>query len=72
MNYNDHNPPHFHARYQDQEVIVEVHSGVVSGTMSRRALQLLFEWMELHQAELLENWNRARERRPLLAIPPLP
>ena len=19
MNYNDHNPPHFHARYQEQE-----------------------------------------------------
>ena len=22
MNYNDHEPPHFHARYQDQEIIV--------------------------------------------------
>ena len=71
MNYNDHNPPHFHARYQDQEVIVEIQSGVVTGTMSRRALQLLFEWMEQHQEELLRNWSRARERKPLLPIPPL-
>jgi hypothetical protein len=25
INYNDHNPPHFHARYQEQEVIVDIH-----------------------------------------------
>ena len=37
LNYNDHNPPHFHARYQDQEVIVEIQSGLVTGTMSKRA-----------------------------------
>ena len=29
MNYNDHMPPHFHARYQDQEVTVEIETGVV-------------------------------------------
>jgi hypothetical protein len=72
MNYNDHNPPHFHARYQDQEVIIEIQSGVVTGTMSRRALRMIFEWAEQHQEELLLNWSRARERKPLLPIPPLP
>ncbi|HVG44023.1 MAG TPA: DUF4160 domain-containing protein [Longimicrobium sp.] len=46
LNYNDHNPPHFHARYQDQEVIVERQTGLVTGTMSKRALQLLFDWAE--------------------------
>jgi hypothetical protein len=72
LNYNDHNPPHFHARYQDQEVMVEIQSGVVTGSMSKRALKMLFEWAEQHEAELMENWERARERRPLLPIPPLP
>lgn len=71
FNYNDHNPPHFHARYQDQQVIIEIESGVVTGTMSKRALQLLFEWYEQHQAELMENWSRARDRKPLLPISPL-
>ncbi len=37
MNYNDHPPPHFHARYQDQEVLVEIETGLVQGKMSRRA-----------------------------------
>ena len=72
MNYNDHNPPHFHARYQDQEVIMEIQTGLVRGTMSRRALRLLFEWADMHQEELMRNWELARERRPLESIPPLP
>lgn len=72
MNYNDHSPPHFHARYQEQEVTIEIQSGVVCGTMSRRALQLLFEWLDLHRIELLQNWQLARQRQPLQAIPPLP
>ena len=72
MNYNDHSPPHFHARYQDQEVLVEIQSGLVTGTMSKRALRLVLEWMDLHQAELMQNWERARERKPLQPIDPLP
>ena len=28
INYNDHQPPHFHARYQDQEVLVEIETGI--------------------------------------------
>ena len=34
MNYNDHEPPHFHARYQDGEVTVEIETGIVRGVMS--------------------------------------
>jgi hypothetical protein len=72
MNYLDHEPAHFHARYQDQEILVEIESGLVRGVMSKRALRLVFEWMEAHHAELLENWRRARERQPLESIQPLP
>ncbi|HEX7181730.1 MAG TPA: DUF4160 domain-containing protein [Thermoanaerobaculia bacterium] len=71
MNYNDHNPPHFHARYQDQEVIVDLGTGVVRGTMSKRALQMLFEWTDQHREELLKNWELARQRKALEPIAPL-
>lgn len=71
MNYNDHLPPHFHARYQDQEVTVEIESGLVQGRMTRRSLRMVLEWSELHAAELLINWERARKRQALLPIPPL-
>jgi hypothetical protein len=72
MNYNDHNPPHFHAEYQDYEVIVDIRTGSITGKMPRRALKLLWLWLDDHQDELLENWRRARARRPLLKIDPLP
>lgn len=72
MNYNDHAPPHFHARYQDQEVTIEIQTGIVTGKMSRRALNMLFDWLDQHQDELLANWERAKERLPLLPVSPLP
>lgn len=72
MNYQDHEPPLLHARYQDQEVLLEIDSGLLTGTFSRRALRLLFEWTELHKGELERNWVRARNKEPLQPIQPLP
>ena len=72
MNYNDHPPPHFHARYQGNVALIEIESGLVRGTMPRRALRLIFDWAEVHHEELLRNWELARERKPLEPIAPLP
>ena len=71
MNYRDHNPPHFHARYQEHEITVEIRSGIVTGSMPRRALKLIFEWYEKHEVELMANWERARAGEPLEEIAPL-
>jgi hypothetical protein len=71
MNYNDHLPPHFHARYQEEEVTVEIETGLVQGRMSRRALRMVLEWSEKYQHDLMNNWNRARARKPLQQVPPL-
>jgi hypothetical protein len=72
MNYREHDPAHFHARYQGFEVSIELESGRVTGEMPRRALQLIFEWMDLHRAELFDNWNRVKSLEPLAKIEPLP
>lgn len=71
MYYNDHGPAHFHAIYGSYEVTVEIESGTVAGTFPPRALGHVQEWRELHKAELLQNWQRARDREPLLKIAPL-
>ena len=71
MNYNDHPPPHFHAEYQDYEATLEIATGAVTGHMPRRALNLLWAWLDLHEAELAENWERSRRRQPLKPIEPL-
>jgi len=71
MNYNEHNPPHFHAKYQDEEIVIEIYSEKIEGKMSKRALSMIFEWMEKYKEELIENWDLARQRKALKNIPPL-
>ncbi|MEE9431637.1 MAG: DUF4160 domain-containing protein [Melioribacteraceae bacterium] len=71
MNYREHNPPHFHAIYQDYEISVDIETGVVKGQMSKRALRMIFEWLELYKKELLYDWTLAQDRKSLVKIPPL-
>lgn len=71
MNFADHPLPHFHARYGDYEITVEIESGVIRGEFPKRALRAVLEWAELHQAELMSDWELAQARRPLRPIAPL-
>lgn len=71
MYWNDHAPPHFHAKYQDSEVTVDILTGEVTGSMTRRALLLIEEWRQLHVVELEDNWDRAVQKRLLNRIQPL-
>ena len=71
MNYNEHNPPHFHALYQGYEVSIEIKTGVVKGSMPKRALKMVFEWLDLHKTELLADWDLAQDRKSLIKIQPL-
>ncbi len=71
MNYNEHNPPHFHAIYQGYEVSIEIKTGIVKGSMPRRALKMIFEWLDLHKEELLDDWELAINRKSLVKIDPL-
>jgi hypothetical protein len=68
---NDHAPPHFHAQYGEYEVTVTIREGVVAGRFPGRALRLVLEWRDLHQDQLLANWDRLRAGEPPQAIEPL-
>jgi hypothetical protein len=72
MYYRDHPPPHFHAKYGGDEVIIAIETGeVLAGRLPPRALGLVEEWRELHKEELLLDWHLAEERQPLTRIAPL-
>ena len=44
MFWADHGPPHFHARYAEAEVIIDIRTlEVIEGQMPRRALALVLE-----------------------------
>jgi hypothetical protein len=72
MYYEDHAPPHFHAIYGEFEVAMGIQTeDVLEGSLPRRALKLVKEWLRLHRDELLEDWDLAEAARPLKKIPPL-
>ncbi len=73
MFYNDHNPPHFHAEYGSDRMVVSVNTlAIIGGRLPPRATGLVMEWAAQHQGELQQAWLRARDMQPLDQIAPLP
>jgi hypothetical protein len=73
MFFDDHPPPHFHARYGNHQAQIVIATGeVLHGFLPRRALNLVQEWTELHRDELSADWERAEREEPLATIEPLP
>ena len=53
MYYNDHAPPHFHARYGEHEALIKISPlGILKGHLPPRALSLVMEWAAVHNEEL--------------------
>ena len=72
MYYDEHNPPHFHAIYDEDEGQIGITPlALIEGKLSSRALGLAMEWAALHQEELLENWELMRSNMPPHKISPL-
>lgn len=72
MFFDDHGPPHFHARYAQGNAKVRIDPvELIDSTLPRRQQRLVLAWAELHQKELLENWRLARAGERLQEIEPL-
>lgn len=72
MFYNDHAPPHFHAEYGGDAMLVDLSTlQVIAGKLPARATKLVLEWAADHQNELERDWQLARTMQPLQPIDPL-
>jgi hypothetical protein len=72
MHYNDHVPPHFHARYGSERATICIRDmTVLEGSLPPRVLGLVVEWAAQHGDELLADWVRAVRRLPMVPIAPL-
>ena len=72
MYYNDHAPPHFHARYGEFEATIDIaNREIIEGELPVRALNLVQEWAMIHTEELLEDWRLCREHTAPTKIDPL-
>ncbi len=72
MYFNDHNPPHFHVRYDAHRAVVGISPlGLREGYLPPRVLGLVMEWAEMYQQDLARNWTALADEGTFTRIPPL-
>jgi hypothetical protein len=72
MDNKKHHAPHIHVKYQGQEVVVSIPEGVIlEGSISNSKMKLLTAWIEIHQDELIADWELASKGNTLFKIEPL-
>lgn len=66
--FGDHPPPHFHAVYGEYLGLFNMETlEMIEGDLPSRAEELVVEWANLHQKELMNMWNEQQFRK----LPPL-
>ncbi len=72
LNFNDHNPPHFHARYGDKSGIFDIQENeMLEGDLPKTAIKLIKKWVSVHQIELMENWKLIKLSQNPINLTPL-
>jgi len=72
MYFDDHNPPHFHAKYGVHEALIAINDfTVIGGSFPSRALTLVIEWASQHKDELIKDWNLVKNFKLPYPIEPL-
>lgn len=67
-----HNRPHIHVKYQEHEAVVAIPDGeVLGGGIPRNKMKLVQAWIEIHQDDLMADWELAVNGQPLYKIDPL-
>lgn len=72
MYFNEHNPPHFHVKYNNHRAQIEIETlGIIDGSLPPKVFALVVEWASIHQKELRENWFSLVENGKFSKINPL-
>ena len=72
MYWSEHEPPHFHAIYEEYAAMFSIERGeVIRGKLPKKATELVKEWANMYRQDLLENWRLAQSEQELKKILPL-
>ncbi len=72
LDQKQHNLPHIHVRYQDQEAVFSIPEGtLLDGTLKSNKMKLVQAWIEIHQEELIADWSLASQGESIFKIDPL-
>ena len=64
-----HHTPHIHAEYQGSVAVIGIPDGhVLDGSLPQNKLKIVVAWIEIHQEELLADWQMAVEGKSVFKI----
>jgi hypothetical protein len=64
MYFDEHNPPHFHVRYNEYRASVSIAElNIIAGALPAKVRGLVQEWAEIHRDELQHIWNTCEFRK---------
>jgi len=67
-----HHLPHLHVKYQGQEAVISIPEGeLLEGNIKSSKLKLIQAWIEIHQEELMADWELATKGETIFKIDPL-
>ena len=67
-----HQLPHIHVQYSGEEAVITIPEGeVLEGSIKSAKLKLVQAWIEIHQEELMANWELAISGQSVFKVEPL-
>lgn len=67
-----HKIPHIHIKYQGEEAIFSIPNGeILEGDIKSSKKKLIIAWIEIHQDELMADWELAINGEEIFKIDPL-
>lgn len=72
LDNKQHNLPHIHVKYQDEEAVISIIDGeLLGGTIKVNKMKLVQAWIEIHKDELIADWELAIKGEAIFKIDPL-
>ena len=72
LDTKQHNLPHIHVKYQEFEGVFSIPDGnLIEGELPKNKQKLVIAWIELHQDELMADWQLAVSGNKIFPIEPL-
>ena len=64
--------PHIHVKYQDDDAVISIIDGqLLEGSLKPNKMKLVQAWIEIHNEELIADWQLAITGETIFKIDPL-
>ena len=72
LDNKQHKLPHIHVKYQDEEAVISIIDGLLlEGSLKSNKMKLVQAWIEIHNEELIADWELAINGESIFKIDPL-